>query len=163
GCPRLVVADGSETFDTVKSGEPVTERTDPGEIVWRDEAGVTCRRGDWRQCRPTAVRAEAESPWFVIGRLAPLPARDLRPPAARRRGADGGPSRNEPSEHGLDHAAGAAHVSLKDAGRSRPSRAGVRDPRRPRAHAVVSRAALPREHGPAARARMARRPQRRGD
>ena len=38
GPPRLVVADGSETFDTLKNGEAVDESPDPGEVVWRDDA-----------------------------------------------------------------------------------------------------------------------------
>jgi DNA/RNA-binding domain of Phe-tRNA-synthetase-like protein len=78
GSPRLVVADGSETFDTVRSGELITEHADPGEVVWRDERGVTCRRWNWRQCRRTAIRAESKDLWFVIDRLPPLAVDDLR-------------------------------------------------------------------------------------
>lgn len=44
GLPRLVVADGSEQFDTMKGGEPAHESPEPGEVVWRDDKGVTCRR-----------------------------------------------------------------------------------------------------------------------
>lgn len=42
GSPRLVFADGSETFDTLKEGQPVTESPEPGEVIWRDDRGVTC-------------------------------------------------------------------------------------------------------------------------
>src|SRR5215471_7176012 len=41
--PRLVRADGSELFDTVAGGEPVIEHPEPGEVVWCDDGGVTCR------------------------------------------------------------------------------------------------------------------------
>ncbi|MGV8241929.1 B3/B4 domain-containing protein, partial [Pseudomonas aeruginosa] len=49
GTPRLVVADGSETFDTLKNGEAVDESPDPVEVVWRDDLGVTCRCWNWLQ------------------------------------------------------------------------------------------------------------------
>src|SRR3546814_6066207 len=44
GSPRLVVADGSESFETTAGGEAVVEAPEPGEVVWRDDRGVTCRR-----------------------------------------------------------------------------------------------------------------------
>ena len=53
GPPRLVRATGQEPFDTVADGETVVEHPDPGEVVWCDDAGVTCRRWNWRQARRT--------------------------------------------------------------------------------------------------------------
>ncbi len=44
GAPRLTLADGSEPFDTFKEGQPVMEHPEPGEVIWRDDLGVTCRR-----------------------------------------------------------------------------------------------------------------------
>src|SRR5580704_3978847 len=44
GPPRLVRATGTEPFDTVADGDAVIEHPDPGEVVWCDDAGVTCRR-----------------------------------------------------------------------------------------------------------------------
>ncbi|VTP79945.1 B3/4 domain [Leclercia adecarboxylata] len=49
GAPRLTLADGSEPFDTVKEGQPDVEYPDAGEVIWRDDVGVTCRRWNWRQ------------------------------------------------------------------------------------------------------------------
>ena len=49
GAPRLTLADGSEPFDTFKEGQPVMEHPEPGEVIWRDDLGVTCRRWNWRQ------------------------------------------------------------------------------------------------------------------
>src|ERR1039457_2281522 len=57
GLPRLVVARGDEPFDTVRDGAPVIEHPDTGEIVWRGDQGVTCRRWNWRQCKRTAPPA----------------------------------------------------------------------------------------------------------
>jgi DNA/RNA-binding domain of Phe-tRNA-synthetase-like protein len=78
GVPRLEFADGSESFDTIKDGERVVEHPDAGEVIWRDEQGVTCRRWNWRQCKRTALRAESVNLWFVIDRLAPMDIDDLR-------------------------------------------------------------------------------------
>src|SRR5690606_38751119 len=44
GTARLVRARGDEPFDTVAGGEPVTEHPGAGEVIWRDDMGVTCRR-----------------------------------------------------------------------------------------------------------------------
>lgn len=77
GCPRLTRADGSETFDTTKNGEPHTENPDAGEVIWRDEAGVTCRRWNWRQGTRTRIEEGASELWFVLEALHPLPAARL--------------------------------------------------------------------------------------
>jgi len=78
GVPRLVVADGSETFDTMQNGVPVSEHPDPGEIIWRDDVGATCRRWNWRQCKRTAITTASINLWFVIDRLPPMSIDDLK-------------------------------------------------------------------------------------
>lgn len=70
GPPRLVRADGDEVFDTVAAGEPVVESPEPGEVVWRDDAGVTCRRWNWRQCRRTQLTEHTTTALFVLDCLA---------------------------------------------------------------------------------------------
>src|ERR1700722_12923238 len=77
GLPRLVLACGNEPFDTVRDGAPVIEQPDVGEIVWRDDQGVTCRRWNWRQCKRTALSEESRNLWFIIDRLAPMPIAEL--------------------------------------------------------------------------------------
>ena len=77
GSPRLVLADGSEGFDTSRDGAPVIEAPEPGEIVWRDDAGVTCRRWNWRQCKRTAITEATVDFWFVLDRLPPMELDDL--------------------------------------------------------------------------------------
>jgi DNA/RNA-binding domain of Phe-tRNA-synthetase-like protein len=76
--PRLVRAGGSETFDTMKDGSPATETADAGEVVWRDDAGVTCRRWNWRQSVRTRVTAETVDVWFILESLAPMPLAALQ-------------------------------------------------------------------------------------
>ncbi len=72
GPPRLVRATGTEPFHTVASGEPVIEHPEPGEVVWRDDQGVTCRRWNWRQCTRTALTADSRRALFLLERLAPM-------------------------------------------------------------------------------------------
>lgn len=78
GLPRLAIATGRETFDTMKEGAPVIETADAGEVVWMDDAGVTCRRWNWRQCKRTAITQDTKNVWFVIDRLNPMPLDDLK-------------------------------------------------------------------------------------
>ncbi len=72
GPPRLVRADGTEAFDTVAGGEAVVEHPEAGEVVWRDDAGVTCRRWNWRQCTRTGITPATTSAVFVLDVLDPL-------------------------------------------------------------------------------------------
>jgi DNA/RNA-binding domain of Phe-tRNA-synthetase-like protein len=72
GPPRLVRAEGGEPFDTTAGGEPVVEHPEPGEVVWRDDDGVTCRRWNWRQCTRTRLTTATTSAVFVLDVLDPL-------------------------------------------------------------------------------------------
>jgi len=78
GSPRLVVANGSEKFDTVQSGVVVIENPESGEIIWLDDTGVTCRRWNWRQCKRTGITDQSRNLWFVIDRLPPMPLEELQ-------------------------------------------------------------------------------------
>ncbi|QJU41255.1 B3/B4 domain-containing protein [Serratia marcescens] len=73
GEPRLIIADGSELFDTVKEGAVIHESPEAGEVVWRDDRGVTCRRWNWRQGVRTRLSAEAERMWFILESLPAMP------------------------------------------------------------------------------------------
>ena len=77
GPPRLVRATGDEPFPTFRDGELVEEPPSPGEVVWRDDAGVTCRRWNWRQCVRTRITEESDRGFFVLERLDPLPLEAL--------------------------------------------------------------------------------------
>ncbi len=71
GPARLVVAVGDETFDTVGDGQPVVQAAAAGEIVWRDDFGVTCRRWNWRQCVRTRLTDTTTDALFIIDGLGP--------------------------------------------------------------------------------------------
>ena len=72
GPPRLVRADGTEPFDTTASGQPVVEHPEVGEVVWRDDDGVTCRRWNWRQCTRTRITTGTSSAVFILDALDPM-------------------------------------------------------------------------------------------
>ena len=78
GAPRLTLADGSEPFDTFKEGEPVVENPEPGEVIWRDALGVTCRRWNWRQGVRTRLDSQAKSMWFILESLPSMPLAALQ-------------------------------------------------------------------------------------
>ena len=72
GPPRLVRATGAEPFDTVADGTEVVEHPEPGEVVWCDDAGVTCRRWNWRQARRTRLTDDTTTALFILDALDPM-------------------------------------------------------------------------------------------
>ena len=70
---QLVRARGDEAFDTVKDGLPIVEHPLSGEVVWADDAGVTCRRWNWRQGTRTRLTEESTEVLFLLERLEPYP------------------------------------------------------------------------------------------
>jgi DNA/RNA-binding domain of Phe-tRNA-synthetase-like protein len=72
GAPRLVRATGDEPFDTIADGQPTTVMADPGEVLWRDDLGVTCRRWNWRQCSRTRLDDTTNTILFIVDALAPV-------------------------------------------------------------------------------------------
>ena len=72
GPARLVRAAGGEDFGTVAHGEPTVEHPKPGEVIWRDDAGVTCRQWNWRQCTRTRITPATTNAIFIIDALAAL-------------------------------------------------------------------------------------------
>lgn len=62
---RLVRATGDEEFGTLASGAETIEHPEAGEVVWRDDAGVTCRRWNWRQCYRTRLTEDTTNAVFI--------------------------------------------------------------------------------------------------
>lgn len=79
GPPQLVMSDGSELFDTTADGERIEEQVPVGEVVWKDDAGVTCRRWNWRQCLRTRLGEQTGNALFIVDGLGP----DARARASR--------------------------------------------------------------------------------
>ncbi|MEO3978322.1 phenylalanine--tRNA ligase beta subunit-related protein [Streptomyces sp. CAU 1734] len=72
GGMRLIRAGGAEPFATVAAGEAVVEHPEPGEVVWCDGEGVTCRRWNWRQGSRTGLTGETANAVFLLEALPPM-------------------------------------------------------------------------------------------
>ena len=70
GSARLVRATGDETFETTAGGEASMENPDTGEVIWRDDRGVTCRRWNWRQSPRTRITTSTSRAVFILDGLA---------------------------------------------------------------------------------------------
>lgn len=77
GAPRLEVARGGEPFDTIESGAPAMDAALPGEVIWQDDQGVTCRRWNWRQCVRTRIDGETRVAIFLLEALGAMPDGEL--------------------------------------------------------------------------------------
>jgi DNA/RNA-binding domain of Phe-tRNA-synthetase-like protein len=77
GGMRLVRATGAEDFVTVAGGEETVEHPDAGEVVWCDDAGVTCRRWNWRQGPRTRLTERTTSGVFLLESMAPMPVAEV--------------------------------------------------------------------------------------
>ncbi|MGC5006636.1 B3/B4 domain-containing protein [Streptomyces sp. DT203] len=72
GAMRLVRSTGQEPFRTVAGGEETVEHPEPGEVVWCDDEGVTCRRWNWRQGVRTRLTEASVNALFLLESLAPM-------------------------------------------------------------------------------------------
>ena len=72
GPPRLVRATGDEASEEAL-GQP-----EPGEVIWRDDLGVTCRRWNWRQVARTRLVEETTNAIFLLERLEPMSLEELK-------------------------------------------------------------------------------------
>ncbi|CAI7647416.1 unnamed protein product [Penicillium viridicatum] len=70
--PFGVRATGKEEFQTFSGGQPQTELAAPGEPVWCDDSGITCRRWNWRQGPRTALTDDTSRVLFILDALEPL-------------------------------------------------------------------------------------------
>ncbi|PRX99525.1 B3/B4 domain-containing protein [Allonocardiopsis opalescens] len=77
GPPRLVRAAGDEDFPTLRDGAEHTDHPEIGEVVWRDDAGVTCRRWNWRQSTRTHITEATTRALFLLERLEPMTLAEL--------------------------------------------------------------------------------------
>jgi DNA/RNA-binding domain of Phe-tRNA-synthetase-like protein len=73
---HLTVAAGGEPFDPRGDGLDL-EAVPAGEVVWRDDRGVTCRRWNWRQGRRTQLTDATTRAFFVFDRLDGLAVDEL--------------------------------------------------------------------------------------
>ncbi|MFI9560532.1 B3/4 domain-containing protein [Nonomuraea endophytica] len=72
GPARLVRAIGDE------ASEEALGTPEPGEVIWRDDLGVTCRRWNWRQGARTRLTEETVNGLFLLERLEPMTMEELK-------------------------------------------------------------------------------------
>ncbi|KAL6901047.1 Phenylalanyl-tRNA synthetase [Trichoderma evansii] len=72
GAPFLTRASGQEQFQIFSGGEAQTECAAPGEPIWCDDTGITCRRWNWRQGPRTALTDDTTRVLFILDALEPL-------------------------------------------------------------------------------------------
>jgi DNA/RNA-binding domain of Phe-tRNA-synthetase-like protein len=72
GPARLIRAVGDEASEEAL-GQP-----EPGEVIWRDDVGVTCRRWNWRQVVRTRLTEETTNAIFLLERLEPMTLEELK-------------------------------------------------------------------------------------
>lgn len=72
GPARLIRAVGDE------ESEEALGRPEPGEVIWRDDTGVTCRRWNWRQGARTRLTEETVNALFILERLEPMTMEELK-------------------------------------------------------------------------------------
>jgi DNA/RNA-binding domain of Phe-tRNA-synthetase-like protein len=72
---KYVIPVGGEDLDKLE-GDLRLVRAEDGEVGWRDDVGVTCRRWNWRQEPRTQLSEDTTSAFFVFDQLPPQTALD---------------------------------------------------------------------------------------
>jgi DNA/RNA-binding domain of Phe-tRNA-synthetase-like protein len=67
---RHVIPVGGEDLDQLL-GDLRLVRTDDGEVAWRDDEGITCRRWNWRQEPRTRLTEATTNAFFVFDLIPP--------------------------------------------------------------------------------------------
>jgi DNA/RNA-binding domain of Phe-tRNA-synthetase-like protein len=67
---RHVIPVGGEDLDELV-GDLRLVRAADGEVVWRDDVGITCRRWNWRQEPRTRLTEDTTNAFFVFDQLPP--------------------------------------------------------------------------------------------
>jgi DNA/RNA-binding domain of Phe-tRNA-synthetase-like protein len=74
----LRFATGQEHSDVADRPDGSASAPRPGEVIWADDLGVTCRRWNWRQGRRTRLAEATTNAYFIVEALTPAtPEADL--------------------------------------------------------------------------------------
>lgn len=68
---ELRPAAGHESFDIADDPSADQVVVPRGEVVWVDQAGVTCRRWNWRQGRRTRLTESSRNAYFIVESVTP--------------------------------------------------------------------------------------------
>ena len=69
---RLIRSTGKEDFESICSGQTIIEHPDVGEVVWCNDAAVTCRRWNRRQTQRTTLTDVTTTALFILEVLDPI-------------------------------------------------------------------------------------------
>lgn len=72
---QLTTADGTETFTTL--GDETNDPPEAGEIVYKDEEGVMCRKFNWREAARTALQPKTRNALLVLEAIPPFKMEQL--------------------------------------------------------------------------------------
>jgi DNA/RNA-binding domain of Phe-tRNA-synthetase-like protein len=72
---NYVIPVGGEDLDKRVGGLRLVREPD-GEVVWRDDEGITCRRWNWRQEPRTQLTESTKNAYFVFDQLPPQQSLD---------------------------------------------------------------------------------------
>lgn len=53
--------------------QAIVENPAPGEVIWRDDVGVTCRRRNWRQGTRPRLDGTTGRMWFILESFGSMP------------------------------------------------------------------------------------------
>lgn len=73
---QLTFADGTESFTAL--GEETNDPPLAGEVIYKDDAGVLCRRFNWREAARTCLTEKTKNAVLVIEAIAPMSDEDLQ-------------------------------------------------------------------------------------
>ena len=71
----LTFAEGDERFVPLNGTEPMPPK--PGEVIYRDDEDVLCRRWNWRECDKSKMTAESRNLCLVVEGLPPVSAEEV--------------------------------------------------------------------------------------
>ena len=72
----LTFAEGDERFVPLNGTEPMPPK--PGEVIYRDDEDVLCRRWNWRECDKSKMTAESRNLCLVVEGLPPVSGEDVK-------------------------------------------------------------------------------------
>ncbi len=67
----LTVSKGGDLYKGI--GESIVEKTNAGEVTWKDDYSVTCRLWNWRQSDRTKITRNSKDIYFIIDGFTDLP------------------------------------------------------------------------------------------
>ncbi|MBN1272702.1 MAG: hypothetical protein JXB26_10585 [Candidatus Aminicenantes bacterium] len=75
GCIHLTIAEGGEIFQPLNATE--TQTVEKGEVVYRDDRDILCRRWNWREAEKTKLTEKTREALLVVEGLPPAGYNDV--------------------------------------------------------------------------------------